>query len=368
MRIVFWQNCLSPHQLPYIVKLVDDERIDEVVVVASETMSGDRKDMGWKLPKYDGIDRCIILVKPDNGKIDALLSERTDDSWHLFSGIHADAFVFHCLDMSMKYHLRRGMIAEPPLTYDTKRDKENAKPLWMHRIRFRLLDYRYAKHMEAVFAMGTDAVKYFKSVNKHWHVFNFSYCTEPSLQPVSVDGGACFLFVGSFSKRKNPIAILDAYLGMKHKELLEKIGFIGDGQLRKALYEKIENEHLQEKVTVFGTVSQTDIPKYLAKADVLILPSLHDGWGAVVNEALQSGCYSIVSDDCGAKSLLKDDPRLGAIFNHKKNDELAKYMDYVVSNIDKIRQDRDYRKKWAEDHISGRVLAKYMIDCLESIE
>ena len=33
MRIVFWQNCLSPHQLPYIVHLMDDKRVGEVVVV-----------------------------------------------------------------------------------------------------------------------------------------------------------------------------------------------------------------------------------------------------------------------------------------------------------------------------------------------
>lgn len=36
MRIVFWQNCLSPHQLPYIVHLMDDKRVDEVVVVTEE--------------------------------------------------------------------------------------------------------------------------------------------------------------------------------------------------------------------------------------------------------------------------------------------------------------------------------------------
>ena len=42
MRIVLWQNCLSPHQLPYIVHLLDDERVDAVVVVAGDTVSGVR--------------------------------------------------------------------------------------------------------------------------------------------------------------------------------------------------------------------------------------------------------------------------------------------------------------------------------------
>lgn len=49
MRIVFWQNCLSPHQLPYIVHLMDDKRVDEVVVVTEESISDERKKMGWEL-------------------------------------------------------------------------------------------------------------------------------------------------------------------------------------------------------------------------------------------------------------------------------------------------------------------------------
>ena len=37
MRIVFWQNCISPHQMPFITRLADDPRVDEVVVVAEVT-------------------------------------------------------------------------------------------------------------------------------------------------------------------------------------------------------------------------------------------------------------------------------------------------------------------------------------------
>lgn len=42
-RFVFWQNCMSPHQLPYIVHLLDDERVDEVVVVTDEIIPEERK-------------------------------------------------------------------------------------------------------------------------------------------------------------------------------------------------------------------------------------------------------------------------------------------------------------------------------------
>ena len=102
MRIVLWQNCLSPHQLPYIVHLLDDERVD-VVVVAGETVSDARREMGWSVGMYDGMDKCKVYVHPNNKIIEGLFNERQEDSQHLFSGIRADRFVFKCLKMSLLY-------------------------------------------------------------------------------------------------------------------------------------------------------------------------------------------------------------------------------------------------------------------------
>ncbi len=103
MRIVFWTNCLSPHLLPFIVHLMDDERVDEVVVCAAEDVSAERKDMGWSIGEYEGLDRCIFYINPNPSVIDSLMKKRTADSWHVFSGIRAYTFVFECLKHSIQY-------------------------------------------------------------------------------------------------------------------------------------------------------------------------------------------------------------------------------------------------------------------------
>ena len=64
MRIVFWQNVLSPHQLPYITRLVADQRVDEVVIAVGEAMSADRKNMGWETPQFNGIEKCHVYIAP----------------------------------------------------------------------------------------------------------------------------------------------------------------------------------------------------------------------------------------------------------------------------------------------------------------
>lgn len=368
MRIVFWHNCLSPHQLPYVKHLKDDGRVDEVDFVAPVALEEERLKMGWGADLGHLKDaRVNLVLAPDDDAIQALLTKRTSDTWHVFSGIRADAFVFKCLRMSMAYDLRRVMVSERPNTYDFKHNINNAKPYWMHRLRFWLQDRKYARGIEKVFAMGYEAVGYFRSVNK-WDVYPFCYCTEPAdgaAVPVGQAAKTKFIFVGSLSHRKSPMSIscgMERCVG-RNTSFGGQVVFVGDGVCRPKMEEYAKAHHLEERMQFVGFKPQSEIPNWMAQNDTLILSSVYDGWGAVVNEALQAGLYVIVSDACGASDLMAD-RRIGQVFRHGNDKELADLMLYCDSNIDVIRRDRDYRKKWAEEHISGRVVAKYFVDCL----
>ena len=369
MRIVFWQNCMSPHQIPYIVHLLDDERVDEVVLVAGETVSGARKAMGWNVIEFQGLDRCKVYIRPHDQIIESLLERRQADSYHLFSGIRADEFVFQCLRKSLSYSLKRGIITERPNTYDFKRDIENARPYWLHRIRFFLQDRKYARHIQYVFAMGNEAVSYFQSLGQKWSVFPFCYCTASGAEtnvPFQDDRLPQYLYCGSLSSWKSPLTIVRAISRMD-VAALGTVKMIGEGPLHRKLEKQVKDLHLTEKVSLLGTKPQTEVPMYMRQSDIFILPSVYDGWGAVVNEALQAGCYVLCSDACGASDLLKDN-RLGKVFHHGDAQQLADCMTWCNRHIDEIRKDRCYRQEWAESHISGKVVARYMIDCLTGIK
>lgn len=112
-----------------------------------------------------------------------------------------------------------------------------------------------------------------------------------------------------------------------------------------------------------GFQENSKIASIMSSQDILILPSIYDGWGAVVNEALQAGLYVICSDQCGASELLHD-KRLGSVFKAGNSKLLADKIEFAANHIDEIRADRKYRIDWAEEHISGEAIAKYMVDCL----
>lgn len=211
--------------------------------------------------------------------------------------------------------------------------------------------------------MGDDAVSYFQKVYSKWDVIPFAYCTESSLYCNHPQGGNTkFCFSGSLSIRKAPQNIVQAGI-LLNKEI--NISYIGAGNKEVEIKSLIKN-HKQIHTTFYGFQNQTKIPELLSTQDVLILPSVYDGWGAVVNEALQAGLYVICSDKCGAKELLKDS-RCGKVFQSKNIKDLASLMKYCIDNIETIRKNRSFRKEWANTHISGQVIAQYMIDCIHNI-
>lgn len=367
MRLVFWHNCLSPHQLPYVVKLMDDERVDEVIFAAPFAVPDERKDMGWSAAKED-IERqgVRVMLHPSDDEIHAVLRHRPEDSCHLFGGISGGGnFVFHALRLSMQYALHRALVAERPNGYWFKFGMRIPKPTWMHRIKFLLKDYKYAGHMESVFSMGSEAVEYYRSLGMDWTVHPFAYCTavEPTDAPYPSDDLLHYVFCGSLIPRKDPMIILEALSVGGNRERCD-VSFVGDGVMRTALKQKAGNLGLKEKVRFLGTRPQQEVPRHMQNADVLILPSIYDGWGAVVNEALQSGCYVICSDAAGASDLLRMDDRLGSIFRRGNGRQLAERMAWCNDHLEEIRANRHFRRQWSEEHISGKVIARYMVDCL----
>jgi glycosyltransferase involved in cell wall biosynthesis len=63
---------------------------------------------------------------------------------------------------------------------------------------------------------------------------------------------------------------------------------------------------LRSRVNFLGFQQPASIPEVFAGADIFVLPSRHDGWGVVVNEALGAGLPIIVSDCVGARDLVED--------------------------------------------------------------
>ena len=86
---------------------------------------------------------------------------------------------------------------------------------------------------------------------------------------------------------------------LKREGILFRLVLIGSGEMEQEL-RVLATELELNNVDFVGFVNQSRIPKYYAASDVFVLPSRHDGWGVVINQALAAGLPIITSNAVGA--------------------------------------------------------------------
>ena len=79
-----------------------------------------------------------------------------------------------------------------------------------------------------------------------------------------------------------------------------KLTIIGSGPLEKKLKSTANNN-----ITFLGKKTNSELKRYFENHDILLLPSISEPWGLVVEEALYFGVPVIVSNTCGVCELIE---------------------------------------------------------------
>ncbi len=110
-------------------------------------------------------------------------------------------------------------------------------------------------------------------------------------------GGADFLVlhVGSTQPRKNLPTLLMAVAQLRARRLRVRLLQIG-GQPTATLRRLIEQAQLGEHVTFAGAVPEELLPAYYNAADLFIFPSLYEGFGLPILEAMACGTPVVASN------------------------------------------------------------------------
>jgi len=144
-----------------------------------------------------------------------------------------------------------------------------------------------------------------------------------------------FAFVGKLRPRKAPMDLLLAFERAAVGEAAALM-FVGNGVQRHQL-ERYARRRGLKGVRFVGFVNQSCLPDYYAAADVLVLPSLAEPWGLVVNEAMASGCAVVVSDACGCAADLVRTGVNGCVFPAGDVARLADSLRHLAGDPDRVR-------------------------------
>jgi len=108
---------------------------------------------------------------------------------------------------------------------------------------------------------------------------------------------------------------------------------VGDGPLRPKIEKLLAELDLNEVVHLDGYQQFDKLPHYYSGASALVLPSISETWGLVVNEAMASGLPVLVSNHCGCAPDLVQDGVNGFTFDPYDVEGLAQLM-VRVSGMD----------------------------------
>jgi glycosyltransferase involved in cell wall biosynthesis len=120
------------------------------------------------------------------------------------------------------------------------------------------------------------------------------------------------LYAGKLIPRKRPLDLLEAFAAAAAARPATLV-YLGEGSERPAL-EAAAARHRLPHVVITGFINQSEIGRYYAAADVLVLPSAHEPWGLVLNEAMCFGLPVIASDAVGAAPDLVHPEENGFIY------------------------------------------------------
>jgi glycosyltransferase involved in cell wall biosynthesis len=130
------------------------------------------------------------------------------------------------------------------------------------------------------------------------------------------------------------------------KKLLEngfsdkmQVFFIGDGYKRKEIELFIRDNNLNKYITIVGNVQREKLIAYFARTDLVVIPSVLEGFGNIAVEAILAGATVLSSNTGGLDEIIVDGIN-GFKYNYKSSDELMSKIIEIQNGLKKIQSDK----------------------------
>jgi alpha-maltose-1-phosphate synthase len=139
------------------------------------------------------------------------------------------------------------------------------------------------------------------------------------------------VFVGAMTPLKGLHYLLEAFRNLDADTELWLVGLLPTDPVLKAMI--ADCEHVTKRLNLIGPVAQSQLNAIYNQCDLFVLPSLSDGWGMVVSQAMACGLPVVVSDMTGAKELVSQGKNGYVV----KKGDVADLTEKLALSIDQCR-------------------------------
>lgn len=370
MKIAYVSNFMNHHQLPLSQAILRQENV-EYNFISLEPIHEERLKMGYEdmNHKYP-----FVICAYDSEKVMKKAIRLIDEADIAIYGSCPDSLIMRraskgklCVKFSERY-FRRGL----SLRYIP----HNVASAWKHLKPFEKLPLYFC--CSSAFT-SADLNRYTRFENR---AFKWGYFPEVKQydietlmnQKVSAKTkgwkhpSASILWVGRLIGWKHPDAAIQIAAKLKENGYTFKLKIIGNGDMEETLNEMIHSNNLADCVEMLGSMPPEEVRKYMEEADIYLFTSdFNEGWGAVLNESMNSGCAVVASHAIGSVPFLIKDGENGLIY---KNGDIHD----LCEKVEKLLNDSNYRYKLGQnayktmiEHWNADVAARRFVNLAQKL-
>ncbi len=363
-RVVLWQNLPSHHQAGYVSELAS-RGLDVAWMVQDSIADSARSGMGW--PEFES-STVRLKVSPSEDEIIAELEADPERTLHVFSGVFFVPLVRRAFILASRRGLNLALMTEPPIPAGVDMPGEQGGKL--RKLKFvvplahKVFRFAYKRQIKAVFCIGKMARDWATATGyTDAQIFPWAYFpVAPPYQAPTRESDHPFgmIYMGQLTPRKGVDLMIEAALTLPGENWRLKV--IGKGDLSESLESRVREAGKEHLIEFHPFLPWAETMQWLAEADLALVPSRHDGWGAVVSESLMQGVPVICTDHTGAQDLVQH-PWRGAVVPAGDAEALRQAMIHWMDQGSPCPEDRARIRRWSH-RAQGVAAANYLIAVL----
>lgn len=322
MKLTFVSNYINHHQMPLAGRLYEKLKND-YCFIQTMPMEKERSDMGWaadvtKIPYvkcfYEEEEECRRIIM--------------DSDVVIFGGVEDESYI--------EERLQAG---KPVIRYSERIYREGQwKAISPRGLRKKYHDHiRYRKAPVYLLCAGAYVASDFALIQAYpgkkycfgyfpaFQEQNIGQLMEKKRKRREESGKVRILFAARFLTLKHPEYPVHLAKALKDEGVSFELFMIGDGEEKGNVSAEIEKLGLQEDVKLLGFLSPEEVREQMEEADIFLFTSdYREGWGAVVNESMNSGCALIAGHGIGAVPYLLKDGENGYVYRTGDEEEFIR--------------------------------------------
>ena len=318
MRITFFSNFLNHHQLPFCLEMLKIIG-DSYKFVATEKIPEERIKLGYEdmNEKYDFVIRSY---------------ENMDEAMKLAD--ESDVVIIGSAPQKMILNrLRCGKLT---FRY-SERIYKNKFDLKMWALVIKNITFKERKNVYLLCASAYSAYDYNKSfafVGKTYKWGYFPEIKEYDIKKIiNKKENKSILWVGRFLSWKHPELVVELAKKLRNNNYCFNIKMIGTGEEKNRIEIMIKENNLDTNIKLLDSMSPEKVRNYMEESSIFLFTSDRgEGWGAVLNESMNSGCAVVASHEIGSVPFMIKDNENGMIYEDGNNEDLYNKVSFLLDN------------------------------------